>query len=398
MTPIERIRKAHVAIMMHNQFCAFSGLLACGDTKVTDTIPTACTNGWDTLYNPEFVTSLNDRQLRLLILHEQTHKAYKHIMVWRHLWEKSPQLANIAADHFVNLSLIDTDADGGFLEMPSIGIQPEPKYRGWSVQQIFDDLMQQAKEQGQGGGGDGDGEGSDGGGLDEHDWENGKGEGTPSQAEQERQAKEIDRALRNGQMIAKKRSAKGSGGGSMMFDELTKPQVDWREVLREFVQETCQGRDESTWRRPNRRYMAQDIYMPSSISERVGELVVGFDTSGSCFSGTVISKFVAELQAIFDAVKPESVRVVCWDTSVCSDQLMLPEDFDKPAVQVHGGGGTCGEVLFDYLRDKRIEPQAIIQFTDGYVGDFGNSNIPTLWVITEKHIKAPWGQTLHIDI
>jgi predicted metal-dependent peptidase len=55
-------------------------------------------------------------------------------------------------------------------------------------------------------------------------------------------------------------------------------------------------------------------------------------------------------------------------------------------------------VLFEYLRDKRIEPQAIIQFTDGYVGDFGNSNIPTLWVITDKSIKAPWGQTLHINI
>jgi predicted metal-dependent peptidase len=391
MTPMERIRKAHVAIMMHNKFCAFSGLLACGDTKVTDEIPTACTNGWDTLYNPDFVTSLNDKQLRLLILHEQTHKAYKHITVWKHLWAKSPQLANIAADHFVNLSLMDTDNNEGFVEMPSIGVQPDAKYRGWSVEQIFNDLLENG-EQGEGGGsGEGEGEG-----LDEHDWENGKG-GQPSEAEQAQRAQEIDRALRNGQMIAKKRGASGSGGGEM-FGELTRPQIDWKQALREFVQETCQGNDESTWRRPNRRYMAQDIYMPSSVSERVGELVVGFDTSGSCFTGTVINKFVSELQAIFDSVKPEAVRVVCWDTSVCSDETMRPEDFNAPTVRVSGGGGTCGEVLFDYLREKRAEPQAIIQFTDGYVGDFGHSHIPTLWVITDKSIKAPWGQTLHISI
>ena len=305
------------------------------------------------------------------------------------MWAKSPQLANIAADHFVNLSLMDTDNNEGFVEMPSIGVQPDAKYRGWSVEQIFNDLLQNA-EQGEGSG-QGDGEG-----LDEHDWENGKG-GQPSEAEQSQRAQEIDRALRNGQMIAKKRSKSGSGG-SEMFGELTRPQVDWKQALREFVQETCQGNDESTWRRPNRRYMAQDIYMPSSVSERVGELVVGFDTSGSCFTGTVISRFVSELQAIFDSVKPEAVRVVCWDTSVCSDETMRPEDFNAPTVRVSGGGGTCGDVLFDYLREKRAEPQAIIQFTDGYVGDFGHSHIPTLWVITDKSIKAPWGQTLHISI
>jgi hypothetical protein len=30
MTPIDRIKKAHVSIMRHKRFCAFSGVLACG--------------------------------------------------------------------------------------------------------------------------------------------------------------------------------------------------------------------------------------------------------------------------------------------------------------------------------------------------------------------------------
>jgi predicted metal-dependent peptidase len=150
-------------------------------------------------------------------------------------------------------------------------------------------LLRQAQDDPSGGDGEGDGAG-----MDEHDWD-GAGEATPEQVQA--RAQEIDRALRQGEMLAKKRGD-GAGNSDGIIGDLLAPKVDWREQLRDFVREQCQGRDESTWRRPNRRYMAQDIYMPSSISERVGELVVGFDTSGSCFSGTVIQKFVAELPAV----------------------------------------------------------------------------------------------------
>jgi predicted metal-dependent peptidase len=395
MTPLDRIKKAHVSIMRHKRFCAFSGVLACGETTIDDTIPTACTNGWDKRYNPTFVSTVlaSDPCLRFVVLHEAMHASYKHLTVWRTLWKEHAQLANIAADHFVNLALQDMDKGEGFILMPDVGVQPEAKYRGWSVQMIFEDLKQQQQQNPNSGDGDGEGDGS-GSGIDEHDWENAGQKDAKTQAAQ---AQEIDRALRQGEALARKRG-EGAGDKDGVLGDLLKPQVNWREKLREFVQQTCQGNDESTWRKPNRRYLTQDIYMPSMHSETMGELVIGFDTSGSCFSGTVLTRFSSELTAIIGAVRPEKTRVIYWDYNVQLEQVFDNGEFSMSSLTPRGGGGTDGSVLADYLKEKHITPQAIVQFTDGYVGSWGDEVAPTLWAITENHIRAPFGQTLHIDV
>ena len=395
MTPLDRIKKAHVSIMRHKRFCAFSGVLACGETTIDDTIPTACTNGWDKRYNPTFVSTVlaSDPCLRFVVLHEAMHASYKHLTVWRTLWKEHAQLANIAADHFVNLALQDMDKGEGFILMPDVGVQPEAKYRGWSVQMIFEDLKQQQQQNPNSGDGDGEGDGS-GSGIDEHDWENAGQKDAKTQAAQ---AQEIDRALRQGEALARKRG-EGAGDKDGVLGDLLKPQVNWREKLREFVQQTCQGNDESTWRKPNRRYLTQDMYMPSMHSETMGELVIGFDTSGSCFSGTVLTRFSSELTAIIGAVRPEKTRVIYWDYNVQLEQVFDNGEFSMSSLTPRGGGGTDGSVLADYLKEKHITPQAIVQFTDGYVGSWGDEVAPTLWAITENHIRAPFGQTLHIDV
>jgi hypothetical protein len=111
-------------------------------------------------------------------------------------------------------------------------------------------------------------------GFDEHDWE---GADKLSDDEVKELEKEIDVAIRQGSIIA----GKSGATGNRLLDELMQPQVDWREVLREFIQTTCTGNDYSTWKRPNRRYIGAGVYMPSGISEKVDELVIAVDTSGS---------------------------------------------------------------------------------------------------------------------
>ena len=86
-------------------------------------------------------------------------------------------------------------------------------------------------------------------GFDEHDWE---GAQELSADEQRELARDIDEAIRQGALIAGKM---GSGGDRDLSD-LLKPQIDWREVLREFITPRCTGSDYSTWRRPNSRYVA----------------------------------------------------------------------------------------------------------------------------------------------
>jgi predicted metal-dependent peptidase len=129
----------------------------------------------------------------------------------------------------------------------------------------------------------------------------------------------------------------------------------------------------------------------------ITELVIGFDTSGSVFGGDEMTRFVSELRTIIEQVKPGKVHVIYWDTEVAGHQTFEDGQFAVQDLKIKGGGGTDGSVLFDYLTEKRITPQAIVQFTDGYVGDWGRTNIPTLWAVT-SNLTAPFGTTIHLDI
>lgn len=379
MNVSDRIKKAHIAVMQHKKFCVFAGVLACGKVTVTEDVPTACTDGWNVKYNPKFIEEnmADDAELRFLVLHEATHKAYRHMSVWKELHNTNAQLANIAADYFVNGVLADTDAGEGFVKMPKVGVKPNPKYKGWSVLQIYTDLEQEDEDKG-------------GDGIDEHDWD---GEGhTPTEQEME---DEIGRALRQGEIMRKKRSANGSGDEDGAFGDLLAPKVDWRKVLREFIQETCSGRDESSWARPNRRFLSEDIYMPTMLGMTMTELVIGFDTSGSVFGSHEMTLFASETTRVIEDVKPSKVHVVYWDTDVVGHQTFEDGQFAIQDLKPKGGGGTNGAVLFDYLREKNINPQAIIQFSDGYVGDWGRSDCPTMWALTTD-LKAPYGVTINL--
>jgi predicted metal-dependent peptidase len=389
MNVSDRIKRAHIAIMQHKKFCAYSGVIACGKVIVDDSVPTAATDGWDVRYNPAFVEAnmSTDPELRFLVLHEATHKAYRHMTVWKKLHEEDARLANIAADYFVNLHLQDTDAGEGFIKMPKLGIQPNEKYRGWSVAMIFEDLKQQQDPE--------DGS-NDGGGMDEHDWDGNEAQGNPAQ-EQE-QATEIQRAIRQGEILRKKLAGKGSGNDDGVFGDLLNPKVDWRKLLREFVTEYCAGRDESSWRKPNRRFLSQDIYMPSMVGTTITRLVVGMDTSGSVFNSPEMDQFAAELTRIIEDVKPQKIDVVYWDDRVTGHQTFEDGQFAIGNLKPKGGGGTDGSVLFNYLRDKNIRPDAIVQFTDGYVGDWGQTDVPTLWGITSASITAPFGTSVHVEV
>jgi predicted metal-dependent peptidase len=316
------------------------------------------------------------------------HKAYRHLHVWQALHDEDAQLANIAADHFVNLALVDMDAGEGFIKMPTLGIQPDTKYRGWSVKHIFEDLKEEQEEGGGGGGDDGEQ------GFDDHDWKNAK-DGDPA-TEQER-ANEIQRAIRQGEIVRRKMQGKGSSDADGAFGDLLAPKIDWRKVLRDFVTETCAGRDESSWRKPNRRFLSYDVYMPSMVGTTMTELVIGFDTSGSIFGGNEMTVFVSEIKTIIEDIKPTKVHVIYWDTAVVGHQTFEEGQFAVQNLNIKGGGGTDGSALFTYLKDKNINPQAIVQFTDGYVGDWGNTNVPTLWAVSSDMV-APFGTTIRVEV
>jgi predicted metal-dependent peptidase len=190
-------------------------------------------------------------------------------------------------------------------------------------------------------------------GFDAHDWE---GAQDMSAEEQRELARDIDEAVRQGALIASKLGS----GGVRNLEDLLQPQVDWREVLREFVQNTCAGSDYSTWKRPNRRYMGAGIYMPSGVSDKVGELVIAIDTSGS-IGGKELTAFLSEVTSICETVNPDKVRLLYWDTAVCREEVYETNDMEglvkstKPA----GGGGTDVECVPEYMQTHGIKPKPV---------------------------------------
>ena len=384
LTPEQRLSKAVVDIMGNPKYVALAGVLMIGDRTVQDDIPTACTNGRDEMYGRAFVDTLNDAELRFLVLHECYHKLYRHLTTWRHLHEENAQLANIACDYVINIKIADDNADG-WAVMPQGGCL-DPKYRDWDSAAVFADLRDNNPPDDESGG---SGQPQ---GFDDHDWE-GAQELTPD--EKRELARDIDEAIRQGALIA----GKLGSGGDRSLDELLEPQIDWREVLREFIQTTCAGNDYSTWQRPNRRYVSSGYYMPSGISEQVGELVIAVDTSGS-IGQLELSAFMAEIKSICDTVHPECIRLLYWDTKVCQDEKYDVHQLDDlvKTTKPKGGGGTSVECVPAYLTEHGVKPQAAIVLTDGYLGgSWGQWSCPVLWCILDNRSAKPdTGKHVHI--
>ena len=186
------------------------------------------------------------------------------------------------------------------------------------------------------------------------------------------------------------------------FDELVDPKVDWKEVFRQWCKAVAAGRDRSTWRKPNRRFLHNDIIMPSMESVTLGRIVVGIDTSGSIGSAE-LAEFFSELVGICTDVVPECVDLLYWDTSIASHEV-YSQDMLGSIVQTtkpKGGGGTDPDCIPVYIKKERMDPVCVVILTDGYIGrceeDLWTGLAPTLWVVTEnKGWKPPYGQSVNM--
>jgi predicted metal-dependent peptidase len=422
-----RVKKAHIALMKHQETAQYSGVMLMGKTEVSEEMFTAYTDGVNKKYSRPFLeTIVGEAKLRGLILHENLHVALKQIPRGRDMWKEDSKIANMAADFVVNdiiANIKGTVVAGGhekLVELPD-GALYDPFFHNWSMREVYNYIRkenpQRQKSKPQGGSGGDQQEQSDGspsssgsenkitangkeydmGGdeFDEHDWESFVENMTPEEFKE--LSDKIDRALREGGILA------GRMGGKIprAISDLLEPKVDWREVLREFISSMTKGKDEFTWRHMNKRHMANDIYMPSMYNETVGEVVVAIDTSGS-IGGAELTEFATELASICELVTPESVRVLWWDTAVHGEQLFKPDQYQSIAslLKPLGGGGTHVGSVAKHIIKKDIKAECVIVFTDGYV----ESNIewginpPTLWMITQnKGLEVPTGKKVMFD-
>lgn len=404
ITEERKLQRVKITLLRNPKVALMSGILMVGKTYICDKTPTARTNGKDEWYGRTFVKTLKERELAFVVMHEAAHKMYRHLTTWKKLHDENHQLANAACDYVVNLMLHDLDPTETFMAMPRdksgspLGLIDE-RFRGMSAKQVFDILKKEQKQDPNKCKGSGSGSGD---GIDDHDWDDAQNMGEEERKELER---EVDQAIRQGLINHQKMNGQGGGDLARELGEMLKPKVDWRNELREFVKSICSGKDNSSWRKVNRRFIGSDVYLPTLVSERVGHVVLAVDTSGS-IGGSELNAFLSEVAAVCEHVKPELVDLLYWDGRVAGHETYNEHETQNiiSSTKPRGGGGTSPSCITRYLKDKRIRPECTIVLTDGYVGsDWGEAEgdtwpSPVLWcVVGGNKATAPNGKTLHVS-
>ncbi len=397
ITEEQRIKKGHIALMKHPETALWGGVMMMGSTEVVDEAITAYTDGINKKYGRAFLTAICPTQAEVngLILHENLHIGLRHHLHGADLFKEDGDKANKAADYVVNDMITEISKKyPDLVQLPRGGLY-DPQYHNMSMREVYKLLK---SKKGGGGGGKPDKEGEKGSGsgggeyeFDKHDF------GKPmTQEEAKEMDGKIDRAIREGALLA------GRLGIDLprTISDLLNPVIDWKKELAEFVTSTCKGKDEYTWRKFNRRLISNDIYLPTVENETIGEVVVGIDTSGS-IGQKQLDAFASELVSICEAVSPDAVRVLWWDTKVHGEQLFT-DNYDQIGSMLKplGGGGTRVSSVAEYINKKKINAECVLVFTDGYLESdvVWNISAPTLWMVTEnKNWTPPTGKKVFME-
>ena len=400
MSEERKLKAIKIGLMRSPPFGLLRGIAMYGNTHLTTEIPTACTDGRDEWYNLDFLFNVianGDKGVGFVLAHEWMHKAAKHFYTYKGLEKINQQIADIALDVWINDRLVTADPNAVYIEFPvdkdgkRIGIHL-PEYHDWAVKAIFYDLLEKAKEGNEGligpiGGG--------GGGLDNHDWEGAK---KLSKEEQKQVEGDINEAVR--QSMHGTRAGTGGLQDALGLGELVTPKVDWRVALRIFLNATCRKKERSTWRRPNRRFLHEDVIMPTLEGNSINEIVLARDSSGSMYFENRLTEVTSEMVGICDTLDINKIHLLDWDGSVeyrgvfTSDQLKKAPEL-KAAM---GGGGTTPQCVVDYMKKEGIKPDCVVVLTDGEIDDWGNWTVPVLWgIANHKTLTAPMGKTINID-
>lgn len=353
---------------------------------------TAATDGVHFFYNSRFICKLKNKEPEFLVGHEVLHVVYDHM---GRRGSRDPQLWNIANDFAVNSDL-RRHKIGDFIT--TIDILYDQKYDNWSSEEIFDDIMKNAKKMSL----DDliekmldehmDDEGT---GNEEKKDANGKpipGSGRPTMTaeERERARQEMKQAI----LAAAQQAEAGTLplGVERLVRKIVNPVMPWRELIQQNI--TSAVRSDYSFSRPSRRSWHMDAVMPGMIPGEEIDVDVAIDMSGS-ISESQAMEFLSEVVGMVECFDGFKLHIFCFDTEIYNPMDYTSENFDavedyKPA----GGGGTDFDAIFNHLKEVDRVPKRLIVFTDGYpCGSWGDANYcDTTWIIHgDPNPNPPFG-------
>jgi predicted metal-dependent peptidase len=359
---------------------------------------TAATDGRNFYYNSRFIEMLRPKEVEFLFGHEVLHCVYDHM---GRRGDRDPQLWNIADDYCVNGDLIKHRVGEKITTVPCLY---DHKYDGMCAEEVYDILYENAEkidinslidkllDDHLDGNGEDEGDGGD---------DNGKsgGSGKPklSQAEKDAIRDEIKEAV-----LAAAAASDNAGnlpsGIKRLIQDMTAPKMNWRELLRMQLESTIKS--DFTWMRASRRGWHMDAVMPGMQLDPMIDIAISIDASGS-MSDKMLKDFLAEVQGIMDSFPAYRIHIITFDTQVYNPQQYDSENLDTICdYEVHGGGGTDFDCVFEYFKENDIQPKRHIMFTDGYPnGSWGDENYcDTVFIMHgTTSIVPPFGQYAYYE-
>ena len=400
---LDRIIIARIGLLLHHPF--FGNMATrLRIMAADDWLPTAAVDGRNLYFNTQFFNKMNNKEIEFVIAHEILHCVFDHLGRRN---ERDPRLYNIAADYIVN-NLLVRDHIG---EKPSfIDCFQDFKYDGWTSEEVYDDIYEQAKKNGQ------DFLDQLGEMLDEHlDNEDGNKEGAgetqdangnkvsknkPKYSKEE--MKKIKDEIKESMISASQAAGAGNTPKEVarMIKDLTEPKMNWREILRQQIQSTI--RNDYTFSRPSRKGWHTGAVLPGMNFDETIDLCVAIDMSGS-ISNKQGQDFLGEVKGIMDEYKDYKIKIWCFDTNVYNeDDFSADDGRELTDYEVIGGGGTDFDANWTYMKENDIQPKKFLMFTDGYpFGSWGDEDYcDTVFVIHshhDKNLEAPFGMTTHYE-
>ncbi len=391
-----RMQRARAELLFSHPF--FGSLALKLNLKVDEGCDNLWTDGKTLGFNPDFINVLSQDQLIAAQAHEILHIACNHHLRRQNRDEK---LWNKACDYAINSLLVEA----GFT-LADTYFKHDPQYDQKSVDEIYTLLTKMSDHDVHGGAKDARtsehteestteaSNGQNGAESDEQETEN-----KDQKAQQQRDDKQYDdesmvRAENNGpsdnvsedgrpadffgeirdhpllaeqskenerrseeealiQLTQAMQSAEGHGsiplGLLRLYHTRIAPKLNWQSLLQRFIENCYEG--DYSWSMPNRRYISQDIYLPSRLEPRIPILALAIDASGSIDTST-LGTFCTELENILES----------YDTTLFimyHDVVVQKHDeytrVDRPLrLLAQGAGGTSYRHIPSYLEAKRV--------------------------------------------
>jgi predicted metal-dependent peptidase len=345
------------------------------------TIPTAATNGLEVRFNPQWIESLTLPEAVFILAHETMHVVFQHCL---DIGDKDPKRWNVATDLVIN----DLLTRGNVGRMPKGGLlDPALVIKGNGTAEGVYRCLPTDPEGKDGKGKPGPQAGKPGNGpigepLDTLH--------APSQDEAEVSKIRAETKIK----VAQARDAAAQAGQlssdlARLLKELLASETDWKTVLHRFFTERT--KDTPSYAKPKRRFLAEDLYLPGLIGEKLGRVVVAIDCSGSV-SDELLAVFSSEVRGLIQDTRPSSVEVIYFDSGVLKTDVF--EQDAEVTIEAVGGGGTAFSPIFKAVNAKDEIPACVVVLTDLQCEDFGlEPHYPVLWAsVCKRSRPVPFGE------